>query len=242
MNYKKNIEDVINKNQWIKAVGKGSAAVGLTFESLLGKSPENFEIPDYHGIEIKTKYSTCEEYVTLFNATPDSYLFEIKRIVKEYGYPSSDLPEYNVLNVGVFGNRKTKLPSGYYFKLSIDYKTEQVILNVYDNKQRLINNDCKWSFDLLKEKLERKLSMLAFIKAERKWDEFERKVYFKYHDVHFYKLRSFESFINLLEIGKIKITFKIGIYKHGKKIGKIYDHGTSFSIKDYNLKYLFSDV
>ena len=40
-------------------------------------------------------------------------------------------------------------------------------------------------------------------------------------------------------MGKIRIMFKIGIYKTGPKKGNIYDHGTSFAIKDYNLKDLF---
>lgn len=239
-NYKKNIENLINSNKWVKSTEKGSAAVGLTLESLLGKEKENFEIPDYHGIEIKCKYSTCESYINLFNAAPDSYLFEIKRLVNTYGYPSKDLPEYKALNISILGNRKTKLPSGYYFKLSVNWKTEQVILNVYNKNQALIDCDCAWSFSMLKEKIERKLSMLAFIKAERKWNETEKAVYFKYNEVNFYELKPFERFISLLEMGKIRIMFKIGVYKTGPKKGNIYDHGTSFAIKDCNLENLFT--
>lgn len=81
MNHIKDIQEIINNNKWVKAIGKGSSSVGITLESLLGKERENFEIPDYYGIEIKTKYSTWEEYVTLFSAVPDSYLFEIRRLV-----------------------------------------------------------------------------------------------------------------------------------------------------------------
>lgn len=238
-NYKKNIENLINPDKWIKSTEKGSAAVGLTLESLLGKEKENFEIPDYHGIEIKCKYSTSENYINLFSAAPDSYLFEIKRLVNNYGYPSNDFPEYKVLNVSVLGNRKTKLPSGYYFKLSVNWKTKQLVLNVYNQNQSLIDCDCSWSFDMLKEKIERKLSSLAFIKAERKWNEIEKAVYFKYNEVNFYKLKSFNRFVSLLEMGKIRVMFKIGIYKKGPKKGKIYDHGTSFAIKDCNLEDLF---
>ena len=153
MIYQNEINKLIDNNKWIKAIGKGSASVGITLETLLGKEIENFEIPDYHGIEIKTKYSLSEEYLTLFNATPDSYLFEIKRITNEYGYPSKDLPNYKVLNIGVLGNRKTKLPSNYYFKLSVDWTRKNVILNIYDKNLKLIDNKCAWSFQMLKEKL-----------------------------------------------------------------------------------------
>lgn len=242
MIYQNEINKLIDNNKWIKAIGKGSASVGITLETLLGKEIENFEIPDYHGIEIKTKYSLSEEYLTLFNATPDSYLFEIKRITNEYGYRSKDLPNYKVLNIGVLGNRKTKLPSNYYFKLSVDWTRKNVILNIYDKNLKLIDNKCAWSFQMLKEKLERKLSTLAYIKAERKWDQIERAVYFKYTEITFYKLKSFEQFIKLIENGRIKILFKIGIYKSGKRKGQIHDHGTSFSIKDCNLQYLFNKI
>ena len=240
--YIENIKNIIKQDQWIKATEKGSASVGMTLESLLGKERDNFELPDYHGIEIKTKYSTTEEYMNLFNATPDSYLFETKRLVTNYGYPSRDLPSHKVLNIGSLANRKTKLPSGYYFKLSVNRKKEQIILNIYNQNQVLINDDCAWSFKMLKDKLERKLSLLAFVKAERKWDEIERKIYFKYNEAKFYKLKSFERFVDLLETGRIKIIFKIGVYKKGKKQGQIYDHGTSFAIKYYNLHNLFDEL
>ena len=171
-----------------------------------------------------------------------SVLFETKRITTKYGYPCKELPNYNVLNIGVLGNRKTKIPSNYYFKLVVNWKEKKVILNIYDKNEALIDTKCSWSFELLQEKLERKLSTLAYIKAERKWNSQERVVYFKYTEVNFYKLKSFDQFIKLLEIGKIKIIFKIGIYKTGKRKGQIHDHGTSFSIKDCNLQFLFDKI
>lgn len=208
----------------------------------MGKERENFEIPDYYGIEIKTKYSTREEYVTLFSAAPDSYLFEIKRLVSTYGYKSKNLPECNVLNVGVLRNRKTKTKSNYYFKLDVDRKKEEVMLKIYDQNHELVDSNCKWSFQLLKEKLERKVSILAFINAERKWNRIERAVYFRYNHLFVYKLKSFEQFISLLEKGMIKIIFNIGVYKSGRKKGQIHDHGTSFAIKHYNINYLFDKI
>jgi len=242
LRYVKNIENLVSKEKWYKAVGKGSASVGLTLESLLGKQNENFEWPDYHGIELKTKYSTREDYITLFNATPDSYLFEIKRLVAMYGYPDKGMPDYKILNVGVLGNRKTKIPSGYYFKLTVNRKKEQIILNVYNQNQKLIDSNCAWSFQMIKEKLERKLSVMAFIRAERKWNALEQSVYFKYHEIKLFSLKSFDYFISALEMGKIKIIFKIGVYKNGPKKGQIYDHGTGFTVKENNLQYIFKQI
>lgn len=66
----------IKNQKWIKSVNNSTSGIGLTFEKLLGKERESFEIPDYNGIEIKTHSSTSDSYITLFNATPDGdYLF-----------------------------------------------------------------------------------------------------------------------------------------------------------------------
>lgn len=242
MNSQNEIESKIKNKGWVKSVAKGSGNVGLTLEYLLGKERENFELPDYQGIEIKAKYSKTETHINLFSAAPDSYLFETKRLVKTYGYPDKDMPEYNVLNVSTVGNRKTRLPSNYYFRLNVDRKNRKVVLNVYDKNKELIDTDTSWSFEILKEKLERKLQLLAIVKAERKWDSSTREVYFRYNQVKFYKLKSFEDFINLIEIGRIRISFKIGVYKTGRKKGQIYDHGTGFTIQEFNIENLFKRI
>ena len=45
----------IKKMGWVKSLRKGDTGIGKTFEELLGKTEENFEFPDFEGIEIKTK-------------------------------------------------------------------------------------------------------------------------------------------------------------------------------------------
>ena len=48
----------------------------------------NFEIPDFDGIEIKTRHSYSKAYITLFNAVPTGSNFhETKRLRDEYWYP-----------------------------------------------------------------------------------------------------------------------------------------------------------
>lgn len=226
-------------NKWIKGISNGYGNAGLTLESLLGKDIENFELPDYKGIELKTKYSDRETYITLFVATPDSYLFEIKRILENYGYPDKNFPQFKVFNTSIYGNRRIKL-NNYYFRLFVDYKKKLVILKIYDSNHKLIDDLCAWSFDLLKEKLERKFQYLAFIKANRKYEL--GNVYFKYNNIKFYKLSSFERFLRLIDVGFIRVTFRIGFYKNEKKYGKVYDHGTIFCIDERDLERLFDEI
>ena len=54
-----------------------------------------------------------------------------------------------------------------------------------------------------------------------------------------YKLKDFNTFINLLDSGIIRISIKIGIFREGNKLGKIHDHGTSFCIQEENLNKLY---
>lgn len=225
---------------WVKSLGNGTAAIGITFERLIGKNIENFEIPDFEGIEIKVKSSNSKGSISLFNATPDSYLFEIKRIINEYGYPSKDNSEFKVFQISIQSKKFKTIDNIHNFKLCVNHKTQQVILNVYDKNFNLIDNKIRWSFDMLKEKLYRKFKILAVIKAQKR--KINNEIYFKYNKINFYKLKAFDNFIELIENGNIKVTFKIGFYKDEKRYGNIYDHGTSFDISQKSINKLFENI
>ncbi|MBP3460800.1 MAG: MvaI/BcnI restriction endonuclease family protein [Bacilli bacterium] len=231
----------IKKLCWIKSTINGNSSIGRTFETLLGNEENSFEIPDYNGIEIKTKLSKKNIYTTLFNCKPEGlHYMETERLKDTYGYPDSNIPKYKVLNNSVFCNNKTIIGNNFKFQLVVNRKDKKIYLYIYDLKNNLIENNVYWDFDILKEKLYRKLKYLAYIKAIKKYTKNE--VYFKYTKINFYKLKSFEEFIKLIEQGKIRITFKISIYKKGKKIGKTYDHGTGFDIKEENLISLYEKI
>ena len=115
--------DEIKKSGWIKSKVKGKGAGGITFEVLLGKERENFEIPDYDGIEIKTT-SQKGFKIGLFNSAPDNELFEIRRLINTYGY-------LNTQNIKVFrfyvnSKNHTKIQTGISFKLKVD-KNKEII-------------------------------------------------------------------------------------------------------------------
>lgn len=228
------------KNQgWIKSIRKGSTGNGVTFEYLLGLQENNLEIPDYEGIEIKTKRNYSNSYTTLFNCTPEGPHFrEIERLVNKYGYPDLVLKECKVINNSIFTNSMTKINSNYYFKLTIDRNSKKVFLNVIDIYGNLIENNVYWTFETLEEKLYRKLKNLAFIDATRK--VIDKEEYFRYYRLTMYQLKNFNCFINLLEQGIIRITFKIGVFRTGSRKGQIHDHGTGFDIKENDLLKLYN--
>ena len=129
-----------------------------------------------------------------------------------------------------------------FFKDKIigDRISQNIILQVYDSKNKLIDDTVEWSFSMLKEKLNRKLKYLAIIKASNKI--INNKEYFKYDNLKIYCLKDFDTFLNLVEEGIIIITFKVSVFKSGKRIGQIHDHGTSFSINEKNILKLYDEI
>jgi len=79
-----------------------------------------------------------ETYITLFSAVPDSYLFKIKRISQEYGYPDSKFPHFKIFNLSIYGNRRFILNNNY-FKLYVDWKNKNIILFIYDKNLNIID-------------------------------------------------------------------------------------------------------
>lgn len=226
---------------WVKEKRKSKGSCGYTFETLLKKEEDDFPLPDYNCIEIKVMNDNAKTNLHLFNLIPDGdYLFPIERIISELGCPGKDnrdvkrfFRSFNAINYTeiVFGRRGI---------LKVNYVESKVDLLVINNQNENINIGISWSFDYLKERLELKLKYLAFIRASSCIICGEG--YYHYHDISFYKLRDFDTFIDLIDKGIIEITFKIGTHTSGNKIGKVYDHGTDFSIKVTDLNLLYENL
>jgi len=225
---------------WVKGIRRGKDSIGRTFELLLGCEENGLEIPDYNGIEIKTKRSDSSAYIGLFNMTPSGkYYHEIERLRTTYGYNDTKTKKYKVLNNSVYCSKRTFIGIYHQFMLKVDRVQKKIFLCVFDVSGMLIEKDVYWDFDIIEEKLYRKLKYLAFVKAHRKF--VNNVEYFKYYDIKLYVLKDFNTFIRLIEEGFIKITFKIGVFKSGKRIGQIHDHGTSFDIREIDLPKLFDE-
>lgn len=231
----------IKKMGWIKSIRRGWGGIGITFEHLLGNNENDFEIPDYNGIELKTKRAYSISNITLFSCAPEGpHYHEIERIKDLYGYPDSICKEYKVLNTAVVANDITKVGLHFYFKLRIDRQENKIFLLVFDSNKNIIEDIVYWNFDTLYEKLYRKLNYMALAKAlvKRK----NKEEYFKYYKLIVYKLKCFEGFLNAIESGKIKISFKISVFREGKYKGNIYDHGTSFNINENDLLEIYDII
>ena len=223
---------------YVKSTREGVTGVGKTFEDLIGKAEDTKGIPDYHGIEIKTRLGYSKSYTTLFNSTPEGKL-ETQRLCKEYGYPDKILKDKKILNISIT-KTPTIVANKYHFNLKIDYEKQRLILIIKDRYGHLLEDRVYWNFKTLKEKLNTKLQYVALINA---WPTTRNNIkYYKYYKINFYKLKSFEKFIELIDKDIIRISLKIGVYREGLKKGLPHDRGTSFELKALDFCELFEHV
>ena len=223
---------------WVKSLRNGTTGVGYTFEKLLGLQENSLAFPDFYNIEIKTHRKFSKSFICLFSCDPKgNNSYEIKHIYDNYGYFSNKDKNKKVLNTSLFCNRKKRV-GDYFFYLKIDRYVNKLCLHIYNKNGDLLEKSSFWSFNILQEKLYNKLEYLAYITAENKFvDGIE---FFKYTHIYFYKLKSFNTFLDLLEQQKICISFKVGGNINLNFPWQIDNHGTSFSIRSNDLKLLYS--
>lgn len=231
----------IKRMGYVESTRKGYTGIGKTFEDLLGIKENSLELPDYEGIEIKTKRSYSTTYITLFNAVFDSNLGkELKRLKDKYGYPSHNCSQYKILNASVKASYSSLVANRFLFKLKLEREEEKLYLIILNKNYSLLEKRVFWHFSTLETKLKRKLEYLALIKA---WPKTVKGIdYYKYYDIDFYHLKSFNHFLKLLEDGTIQVTIKIGVYTKGERKGELASHGISFQIQEIDLIKLFDKI
>lgn len=231
----------ISQKGYIKGIYNCYSSIGRTFETELNLPRNKDGVPDYYGIEIKTRRTYSKSAITLFNAVPNGEApMEVERLKNTYGYPYKKDKRYKVLYFDAYGDRLTFGGVKYQYKLEINRKKEKIYLYVCDRKGIVIEHKVYWTFCYLQERLLAKLKYLALINAWPK--EINGWNYFHYYKIDFYKLKNFNKFLELLEIGIIKVTFKVNIYLDEANYGKTYNHGCGFSIKEKDLLKLFDKL
>lgn len=236
---KKEFERIKNLN-YIRGISNNKNASGFTFEKELNSTSGDLCIPDFKNIEIKVLRNYDYASITLFSSAPDGNIpLATKWLTKNYGTPISEFDGMNSLVCKLSGSKMYRLNS-YKFIIEINYIKCKVILKIYNTKNILINNDIYWDFDTLESKLKSKLSYLAIVNSKKK--TLNSLVYYAYTDLKCYKLKSFSTFLKLLETGIITLNIKTGVYKSGPYKGKFHDHGVSFCINKNNILKLFDKI
>lgn len=225
---------IIDNKVWYQTHRSGDTGIGKTFEDLLGKKEDNFQLPDYENIELKAHLDN-DSLITLFTKSPNLPR-GINTILREkYGY-SDDDTGIKVLHSTVPSGRKTfNAKSQHYFTVVDDPESEAVKLVVYNKDGQLITNDvqAKWTYSAIAKALHNKMpDTLAVIKTDKK--KIDKKIYYNYKSIWIAKVTP-QIVLDALNAGTVYVDLRMGAYKSGKKKGQNHDHGTGFRISWNNL-------
>jgi hypothetical protein len=229
----------IRDRGWIRTLKGGFNGPGNTFEILLGIRENYSEYADFKGIEIKTQKKSGRGKIALLNINPKSDKGNpIEIILDKLGYPDKDYPEYKVFNVSLYANEIKKCGE-YYLSINVNNRMKRVELYIQDYNNNKLDLNIYWSFSLIQERINKKLNYLAIIKYDEK-EDFSK--YVKFEQINIYKIKSFLHFLKLLEKGKIRISFKIGLHKEKEQFGQIYNRGVAFDIFEEDLGELYNKI
>lgn len=218
----------IKEMGWITTHRSGSTGIGKTLEDLLGIPENNFHEPDFGEYELKSCRIGSNSMLTMFTQTPqparaNSYL----RL--KYGYSST---AYNnnekVLHSTLTASKFVPIANtGHSLKIICDedcisISSETGIENVF------------WDRKSLKKSFEKKYkNKFIYAKAESRGKGLHEQ--FLFSEAYEVSGFSYESFISLLEEGKIYIDLRIGQFPDGRT----HDHGTGFRIRENDQPLLF---
>ena len=240
---KKEIENLkllfknIKNKEFNKNLRKGTTGIGYTFESLINKNEDNQSSPDFNGIEIKTKLGYTKSPLTLFTLTPiKENDRSVKYLLENFGYSNKNL-KYKSFRTDAYLNKNNIVGNKYIIKLKINYPENKLILLILNINLEIIDDSIYWKLDDIKNRLETKLNYLAYIIGYPY--NINNETYYKYTTLKIYKLKDFNNFIELLENNKIHITFNIGYFRTGKRVGEIHDRGTAFKLSIESIEELF---
>ena len=224
-----------------KSLRIGPTGLGYTFETLIDKKEDNNYLPDFEGIEIKTKLGYTKSSTSLFCLTPkkDNDM-AIKYILNKYGYPSKNNKDFKSFKGDVYFKHNNIIANRYIFKTKIDYISKKIFLVVLDKSLNVLDDTIYWSFEKLNNRLCTKLKYLALIKG---YPYIVKGIkYYKYTNLNIYKLKGFETILELLKQDYIYITFNIGIFDKEYRYGEIHDRGTAFKLKNDCIDKLFDEI
>lgn len=227
----------ICRKRWIKGVTGGHGNVGLTFEKELGKKIDCDYSPDYNGIEIKCTTRFSNYPISLFSIAFDGPTDkEIIRINELYGYYDTIIKNKKVILKSLKYNQLAELTNGFLFSFDIDNIEEKIYLCVYDKNKNLIERKAYINIETIKEHLLKKMKKLAIIKASKKLIDNEE--FFRYYSLNIYELKSFDTFLEMLKSGEIKICIIARINKNGIYHNK----NLVFQINKSSIEKLFNNI
>ena len=196
---------------WIRTHRAGPTGIGKTLEDLLGIVENNID-------------GTLSPLPRGANTT----------LRVNYGYSSEFYDNYEkVLHATLSGDRFTRIAdTGHSLKFTC--KTDGIYIESENGVENIY-----WSRENLKKQFEKKYkNKFVYAKADSRGNGVDEEFLFK--EAWEVSGFNYDSFIKMLEDGKIYVDLRIGQYHGGSKDGKTHDHGTVFRIREYDQQFLFT--
>ena len=212
---------------WVKTHRRGNTGIGKTLEDLLGITENNVPGPNALGvIELKSARKGQKSMLTLFTKSPNPPKAN-SVLLNRYGYETSTSGGKKVLHTTVRATCYNTLRGQQGFK--IDVKDDKLILADRNNGEL-----GRWEKNILKDRFERKLPKLLYVKADCKGRGEDEEFWF--NEALGLSGFSFENFIQLVKEGVIYVDVRIGQCPDGRP----HDHGTGFRVQQDKLDMCFS--
>lgn len=221
---------------WVKGINNNKNSVGLTFEHLLEKKVDSDFFPDYRDIEIKCSQRYSYFPIHLFDKAFDGpYLFETNEILEKYGARYNFIFDKKHLKVEFKVDEDVLVHDKYLFRLNVSDSDKRIYFDIYNKDKELLDRPYI-DFDTIKNHLLIKLSNLAFIYASKK--EIGYSKYFRYYSISFFKLKGFETFIDLIKKGIVTLDLECRV-SLSKNFGKQKNKGIEFRLPKDKIEMLF---
>lgn len=236
---------------WIQSQRAGNqGGVGNTLEDLLGIAENNLQLPDIGNWEIKTRRSETVSLLTLFHSEPEPRRFRIvpQILLPNYGWRHQEAGYLYSRSERSF--RQTISGQNYSdrgFIVKVDRNHERIYIDFSSSRIQAHHSQWKdevsrsvglgpivpapfWTFDTIAEKLETKLKNTILVHADTRIRNGVE--YFQYRSFEIHANPSLESFLYLVEQGRVYVDFDA-------RTG--HNHGTKFRISSLYLSDLYQD-
>ena len=217
----------IARSGFIPAECAGTTAIGRTLESALGLQINSSPLPDYKGIELKSKRRESNTRKTLFAKVPDwelSSLKSFRELIDAYGYDRDGLRRLNCTVSALQEN-----PQG--LQLVVEYGLGLLFEN--GKRRGAVNKGILvWELPVLRHKLAEKHKETFWVDAETRKRGGREEFLFK--SVEYTRFPHTYQFPDLLATGLVTIDHLIKEKGHGA-----HERGPLFKINKAGYSMLF---
>jgi hypothetical protein len=213
---------------WKKTHRSGDTGIGKTLEDLLDITENNKDQPDFGEYELKSARINSNSMLTLFTKTPKPR-GAAKNLRDNFGYYRDGNPNNEKILHTTLSTENFVMIADTGKQLKIHYESNKI--SIIDNNQEEYGY---WFIEDLQQAFERKYkNKLVYARAQSRGAGSQEE--FKYTDAYILSGFDYNTFVSLIEQGKIYIDLRIGQYPDGRT----HDHGTAFRIKEKDRPKLF---